>query len=266
MWWSKSGIGARLGRLSLDVVVSWFMKLWLIGLVPYLVMRGLHFYDAGNYFEAKDSFVIAGGAIIAFLVSLAPSFLARNTHITLPWELDFFVTLLLYLHVALGGAAGWYYTNWTIPYDKVLHLFGSVMIALLAFMFIFTLYYTRRIRLSYTWLFIFIVTAAMALGAIWEILEFGLDQIVGSNAQSGLEDTMWDMIMDLSGGFLAAILGTLYARYSKPKHQRRIAIPIAQLLGHLPAPRGPKTEKDPLTRSIDYRDDDEKQKEEDTEP
>lgn len=236
MRWSRRGIGARLGRLSLDVALSWFMKIWFVGLVPYLIIRGQRYFEAGQYSQAKDSFVIAGGAVIALLISLTPSLIARSTLITLPWEMDFFITLVLYLHVALGGAMGLYDMRLPLPFDKLLHFFSTIMISFLAFMIIFTLYYTRKIRLSFIWMAISIVTAALALGAFWEILEYSLDKIAGTRAQAGLDDTMLDLIMDFFGGILAAIGGTLYARFSKPKHKRRIAIPLAQLFGYLPRP------------------------------
>ncbi|GEM_PF-603107 len=246
----QRGIGARLGRLSLETILSWFMKLSLAGIVPYLIIKGLGLLEAGRYPEAKESFVVAGAAVIALFISLAPSLISRSAQITLPWLVDFVITLVLYLHVALGGAMGLYYVELPLPYDKVLHLFSTVMISVLAFMFVFTLYYTRRIRLSLTFMAIFIIMVAMGLGGIWEILEWSLDKVAGTSAQTGLDDTMIDMILDLCGGTIAAIGGTLYARWSKPKHQRRFAVPLAQLFGYLPRPSR-KKEKEQETNEFE---------------
>jgi len=235
--WQSRDIGSRLGRLSVETILSWFMKLSFAGIAPYLVMKGMRLMEAGQVSQARDSFVVAGGAVIALIISLVPSLISRSAQITLPWLVDFVITLVLYLHVAIGGAAGFYYKELPLPYDKLLHFFSSAMISLLAFMFVFTLYYTRRIRLSFAFMAVFIVLASIGLGGIWEILEWSLDKLAGTRAQEGLDDTMMDMILDLLGGIIAAVGGTLYAMYSKPRHQRRIAIPLAQLFGYLPKPR-----------------------------
>ena len=58
---------------------------------------------------------------------------------------------------------------------------------------------------------------AVAVGAIWEIFEFSMDSIFGLRMQksmlgddSGLTDTMWDLIVDTIGAFLISVLGWWY--------------------------------------------------------
>jgi len=47
-----------------------------------------------------------------------------------------------------------------------------------------------------------------SIGALWEVFEFGMDQIFGMNMQkSGLVDTMGDLIVDAIGAGLAAMSG-----------------------------------------------------------
>ncbi len=234
MLWQKRSVRARFGRLSVETVLSWFMKLSFVAIIPYLIIEGHDYLEAGKVELARDSFVSAGGAFLALLISLAPSYLSRSAQITLPWEVDFIITLVLYLHVAVGSAMGFYHKELIIPYDKFLHFLSTAMISLLAFMFVFTLYYTRRLRLSFLFMVVFIILTALGLGAFWEILEYGLDKIAGTKAQLDLDDTMTDLILDFLGGVIVAIGGTIYARRAKPRHQRRIAMPMAQLLGYLP--------------------------------
>ncbi|MGH7573673.1 MAG: hypothetical protein ACREM1_00880, partial [Longimicrobiales bacterium] len=43
---------------------------------------------------------------------------------------------------------------------------------------------------------------------LWEIFEFGMDQVFGLNMQkSGLVDTMWDLIVNVIGAGAIALLG-----------------------------------------------------------
>ena len=49
------------------------------------------------------------------------------------------------------------------------------------------------------------------MGALWEILEFAIDQTFGTTMQkSGLVDTMWDLIVDGLGALTISILGYGY--------------------------------------------------------
>jgi hypothetical protein len=46
---------------------------------------------------------------------------------------------------------------------------------------------------------------------LWEIFEFAGDQLFGMNMQKeGLTDTMWDLIVDTLGAFVAAVFGYFY--------------------------------------------------------
>jgi hypothetical protein len=52
---------------------------------------------------------------------------------------------------------------------------------------------------------------ALGMGAIWEIMEFAIDQTFGTTMQkSGLVDTMWDLIVDGLGALTISILGYGY--------------------------------------------------------
>ena len=59
----------------------------------------------------------------------------------------------------------------------------------------------------------------LAVGALWEVFEFAMDELVGMNMQtpflgdpSGLTDTMWDLIVDALGALTIALAGYLYMK------------------------------------------------------
>jgi len=63
---------------------------------------------------------------------------------------------------------------------------------------------------------IFSFSFAIAIGAIWEIFEFSMDQFFAMNMQkSGLVDTMGDLIVDTIGAILAAGIGFIYFKTKK---------------------------------------------------
>ncbi|MBU4536467.1 hypothetical protein KJ603_00305 [Patescibacteria group bacterium] len=63
---------------------------------------------------------------------------------------------------------------------------------------------------------IFAFSFAIALGVIWEIFEFSVDNVFGVNMQkSGLVDTMKDLTLDVIGAFFISFLGYFYLKYKK---------------------------------------------------
>lgn len=201
--------------LSVSSALSWLMKLLMAGLLPYEVYHG--------------QYLFAVGVVAAAVLSLVPSIVQRNYRVTLPFELDLLITLSLFLHTFMGEGLNFYQRVWL--WDKFLHVYGAAVIAMLAFLTTYTLHYTKKVRLSIPLIGFFTVTFAMAVGGLWEIGEFSLDSIFGTHAQDGLADTMWDMVNDLVGGFVIAVLGMLYVRYSRPETRHRLAKPMGEVFG-----------------------------------
>lgn len=188
-------------RLSANTWISLFVQLLLISMLPYVIYKGNYIY--------------AAGAILAILFAYVPAMVKRNFNLQLPWFLETAITLALFLHIS-GLAFGWYLKFRF--YDVVLHAYGTMIIALLGFMFVYMLYYLGKIKLSIRTMAIFTFLFAMAVGGLWEIAEFSIDHALGTNAQMGsLQDTMGDLIFDGVGGILVAFFGMWYVRKTPEK-------------------------------------------------
>ncbi|MEE9615106.1 MAG: hypothetical protein V3W31_09225 [Thermodesulfobacteriota bacterium] len=199
--------------ITLSAALSWFMKLVLVGLFPYEIY-------IGDYLFAFATFV-------AIVLSLVPSIVERNYNIHLPFELDLLITLAIFLHTFLGEVMRFYEKVWL--WDKVLHFYGSAVIAMLAFMIVYTLHYTRKLRLTIPFIGFFTVIFAMAVGTAWELGEFAVDNLFDKTTQRDLPDTMWDLVYDLVGGTLVAGMGMLYVRYSRPEERKRFTKPLGEV-------------------------------------
>jgi len=191
------------------------MKLMMTGLIPYEVYRG--------------ELLFVAGTVAAVGISLVPSIVERNYRVTLPFELDLLITLSLFLHTFLGEGMDFYqrFAHW----DKLLHLYGGSVVAVLAFVTVYTLHYTHKVRLSIPLIGFFTVIFALAVGALWEIGEFTVDNVFMRQTQDNLADTMWDLIDDLVGGTVAAALGMLYVRYTNHAARKRLARPLGEVFG-----------------------------------
>jgi hypothetical protein len=160
---------------------------------------------------------------VGVVVVSLPGLIARTRRAVLPAELDIILLLFLILDATAGRLGGLYEL---IPwYDKALHFGASFAIAMLAFLFVYILHFTGRTQ-RHTIIdavMIFLITAG--LGALWEIAEFGADQLLGRETQGSPQllpfpDTMVDLMLDSIGGAIAAIVGTLWMKYSRRSARR----------------------------------------------
>jgi len=201
--------------LSLTAGLSWFMKLLMVLLLPVELYKGDYLFSILLVFSV--------------ILSLMPSLVERSYRVTLPFELDLLITLSIFLNTFMGEGMNFYQK--VRLYDKALHIYGSAVVGLLAFVVVYTLNYTRKVRLSLPFIGFFTITFAIAMGAVWEIMEFAVDSLFGKTTQNGLADTMWDLVNDFVGGVITAAVGMLYVKYSNPDVRKRLAMPLGEVFG-----------------------------------
>ena len=100
----------------------------------------------------------------------------------------------------------------------MLHIGSGFLLGIIGFLAVFVLNHTDRIPQGITPFFLcfFAVTFAISLGVVWEIFEFAVDRISpATNMQSletGVVDTMHDLIVDTLGAVLVAGMAWAYLR------------------------------------------------------
>jgi hypothetical protein len=152
------------------------------------------------------------GGGVALIITFVPLFMKRKWHITLPWSLNFLIVLSLYMHIL--GQFGIYHLY--PGYDKISHFMGSVTVSLLGFSSVVIMDRFSKIKPDKKQILFFIIIFTLAIGALWEIGEFSLDKIMKTNAQHGLDDTMFDLIADMLGAmFIAGIIAVKFETMQK---------------------------------------------------
>src|SRR5687768_13784233 len=116
----------------LQMIVSGILKLALLAAIFY----SLYIHD----------FLFTFAAATSLLLSLLPVYWHRRFHAVLPFGLDLFTTIALFLHVILGELLRYY--DHHFYFDKVMHFYGTGLIGLLAFVTVFTFHWSGKIRLS----------------------------------------------------------------------------------------------------------------------
>lgn len=168
----------------------------------------------------------AGGLIVMFL----PTFVNRRLALHVPHGMQIAYFVFLYFAIYLGEVRSFYYRfpSW----DVVMHFFGGAMLAALGFLLVGLLSEAERprITLSPNFVAFFAFCFALACGAVWEIWEFTIDGLFGTNMQKfitdtgevlvgreALRDTMEDLITDAAAALAVTLVGYLSLRHSQRK-------------------------------------------------
>ncbi|MFO8007239.1 MAG: hypothetical protein R6V05_05820 [Candidatus Brocadiia bacterium] len=157
----------------------------------------------------------------AFLVlciaafSLLPWRIGKRMGVRIPIEFELLAVLFIFAALFLGSIHGYYERFWW--WDVVLHTSSGFLLGILGFLLVYALNRHESIELHMTPVFValFAFAFAMAVGALWEVFEFGMDELLGYYMQKGLTDTMWDLIVDAAGALVMAASGYVYMRTGK---------------------------------------------------
>ncbi|NHQ73498.1 hypothetical protein HAT86_03325 [Roseovarius gahaiensis] len=176
---------ARLIWLSLFAVALWALLEWQLELA----------------FVALGTLAVFVVPVLAAKwadVQVPPSFIAAVV---------FFVAATLFL----GEVFDFYERFWW--WDIAMHASSAVGFGLVGFVLVFIMFQGDRFAAPPIAMAFFAFCFAMTIGAVWEIFEFGMDQIFGMNMQkTGLDDTMGDLIVNTLGAVIGAASGFAYLK------------------------------------------------------
>ena len=156
-------------------------------------------------------------------ITLGPLVFARQIPVKIPPEFHLATILFVFAALFLGDIRSYYIRIWW--WDMALHASSGLLLGIFGFLLVYVLNESEKVGLymrpRFVALFAFLF--AVAVGAIWEIFEYSMDQLFGLNMQkpmrgdpSGLTDTMWDLIVDTLGAAAISTLGWWYMK--RPEH------------------------------------------------
>lgn len=165
----------------------------------------------------EEQWVNAFLVMAIMAITLSPAVLGRQFRVYIPPEFHLLAVLFVFAALFLGEIQSYYERIWW--WDIALHTSSGLLMGILGFLLVYVLNESKHVdihmRPRFVALFAFLF--AVAVGALWEIFEFTMDQIFGANMQkpmfgdtSGLTDTMWDMIVNTLGALAICALGWWY--------------------------------------------------------
>ncbi len=150
-------------------------------------------------------------ALATFGLSLLPIVVARRAGVRLPTSFFAGIVLFTFATIFLGEAFDFYDRYWW--WDLALHSGSAMGLGLIGFLMVFMLFEGDRYAAPPWAVAFFGFCFAVMVGVLWEIFEFAMDVNFGFNMQkTGLDDTMWDFIVNVAGALVGAALGFAYLK------------------------------------------------------
>jgi hypothetical protein len=150
-------------------------------------------------------------------LTLAPVVLGSRLPVRIPPEFQILAIAFVFASLFLGEVRSYYDLVWW--WDISLHATSGLLFGIVGFLLVYVLNENERvgIRLRPRFVALFAFAFAIAVGALWEVFEFAMDQTFGLQMQkprfgdpSGLTDTMWDLTFDAIGALLVSAFGWWY--------------------------------------------------------
>src|SRR3989338_6813852 len=120
-------------QFTLNTVLSWLMKVILLGCVIYTVL--------------DQNYLLGAASLLALTLSLTPQFLHQGYQVTLPWEIDLLAAFSLVLHIFFGEVLDFY--DHVYLFDKIMHFFGTAVVCVLGFMWVYAIHYLTPVHLTH---------------------------------------------------------------------------------------------------------------------
>lgn len=216
----------RLERLHRNNnILFWVIVSMGVANVVWLIARKSHW----------DEVTFRGLQYVAMLMVMRlPKFLKFRLKIEVPIILSSVIVLFSFSALVLGDGLDLY---GKIPWwDKLLHAESGFILSMVALWLIHIIMAEndKYIYFNKYFLTLFLVMFSLGLGAMWEIIEFTYDSIMGTNTQqfmatttsslftsedvplcghAALKDSMFDLIFDFTGALLVGIYA--FVRHDK---------------------------------------------------
>jgi hypothetical protein len=153
---------------------------------------------------------LAAMASLTLILSLAPVLLASRFNIALPLPFVVAITVFIIASLIAGEVFDAYYRIWW--WDIMLHGTSAIALGMIGFLFIYMLFDGDAFAAPPAAVAFLAFCFALSIGALWEIFEFTVDQIFGTQMQKSATDTMVDLIFDALGAIIGALAGYFYLR------------------------------------------------------
>ncbi|MCA9364110.1 hypothetical protein KC727_02735 [Candidatus Kaiserbacteria bacterium] len=152
-------------------------------------------------------------SILTLALSMYALHMSRKVGLRVPSSLLTATIFFIYFSLFWGEVYNYYERFWW--WDVLLHAWSAIGFGLIGAITLIFIFRRNKVVASPFMISVFAFSFSLAIGALWEIVEFGLDIFLGWNLQkSGLFDTMGDLIVDTGGALIGAGAAYVYLRWN----------------------------------------------------
>jgi hypothetical protein len=185
-----------------DKIKFWFTIIFRALLIVAIAIAGAN----GDLINAFFVFLILASTFF-------PLFVEKKFRVDYPSEFELLILVFIYAALYLGDIHHFYTYFWW--WDILLHSLSGMIISIFAFTLVYMMNNkpTVALKMSPIFIVLFTFSFAVAMGVVWEIMEFSMDSIIGTNWQhrdTGVLDTMKDLICDTLSALFTSIVGYFY--------------------------------------------------------
>ena len=213
-------------RITWGWVISGLFLLTLVGSALFALIGFLTTPAVAAKQPVRGDYLLRlGQCVLGIVVLFLPLLVQKQLHVAIPGRLYIIYLVFLYAALYLGEVHRFY--DRVPGWDKILHGLSGLALGALGFSLVSLLNSADRVRIRLSPLFVavFAFCFALALGVIWEIYEFSMDNLFGFNMQrarrldgvpligeAALWDTMTDLLLDTGGALVMSVVGYVSLR------------------------------------------------------
>lgn len=174
-------------------------------------------------------------ALVTFAITFLHDYFEKNKNIHIPDILESMIIVFIYAGIFLSARFNLY--DDVFWWDVLLHTGSGVILGFIGFLLIYKLNSRHSMNISPLLVAVFACTFAVTMDVVFEIYEFLMDVIFGTDMQSwnlpattielgrsfqgiGLRDTMSDLIFDTLGALAISIICYFLYKNEKKKALR----------------------------------------------
>ena len=214
-------------KINWSAFTGWFVLLSLVAAMIYIIVVLAPSHTQIVFERTKSDYVLMLlQCALGIVAIIGPNILQKRHNFIIPSKMMVLYTLFLYGAIFLGEVMAFYYN---VPHwDTFLHGLSGAMLGALGYTVISVLNKSDSVPVNLSPLFVafFTFCFAMTMGMIWEIYEFSVDSLFGTNmqkfafedgtgkiGQAALMDTMKDLIVDTIGALTMSIIGYISLKH-----------------------------------------------------
>lgn len=179
----------------------------------------------------EGSWEIVFISLLTFVLSYFPFWLKNKYQLEIPLDFELLIVLFVYASLFLGEIKRFYDLFWW--WDIMLHTVSGFAFGCLGFIVLFFLNKTNKIKANPFWICLFALSFASLIAVTWEIFEFFMDQVLATNMQKSLFNTMVDLMVGVVGATVAVWSGFNFIQGKQKSYLSKLIAFLVEKNSHL---------------------------------